>query len=415
MRRTRGVSKSSPSGNGLRAIQGELPHFPLLQHILVVLFAALAIVAPATAQHIYTDTNNDSLNTSADSLNSVGSTAVDIWLNTGANRDGSPDVCGAPGFITYEFILQAVGGTISWGSYTGSVIGPFLASSPTEYHVAGSGGGKEAPLGLYKLGTLDVSIGSGTPCLVFATSTTLAPWYFTSFGSACLGQRFDHTLRLGADWSDSDGLPFSPHAPPTVAAPSMVLPRYLDPVVVDVQAAITGCGIISSLSADLSALPAGNDAVFTPAPGNLEGTLTWQPTAADGGDFPVLFTATTGADPPAQTTRTTTVRLVTNPVAVEEAGEARPVLALWQNHPNPFNPLTTISYSVPRETQVRLTVYDLSGRVVARLVDGVESPGRHEVRWSGEGHRGGALASGVYWYRLATPFGTVARRLVLAR
>jgi hypothetical protein len=377
------------------------------------MIAALAIAIPVSAQYIYLDTNNDSLNTWADSLNSVGSTAVDIWLNTGANRDGSPGLCGSAGFMTYEFILRAVGGTMSWGTFSGSIYSSLTASNPTENHIAGPGAG--APLGLHKLGTLNVEVASGRPCLVFATSTTLAPWHATSFGSACLGQRFDHTPRLGTDWSDSDGLPLSPSTSPNVSAPGIVVPKYLDPVVVDVQAAITGCGIsISSLSANLTALPAGNNAVFTPAPGNLGGTLTWQPTATDRGEFPVTFTAR-GLNPASQSSRTTIIHLVTDPVAVEEPAGPGPAFALWQNRPNPFNPMTTIVYSVPGETHVRLVVYDLSGRVAAKLVDRVESLGRHEVHWTGEDARGRPLASGVYLYRLTTAFGTESRRLVLAR
>jgi hypothetical protein len=349
----------------------------------------------------------------------VGPTAVDIWLNTGANRNGSPGFCGSAGFTSYEFILRAVGGTMNWGTYTnvasGFGAGFLLAISPTEYHNSAGSSGTGTPLGLYRLGTLNVEVASGRPCLVFGTSTTLAPWDFTSFGTACLGRRFDHTPRLGGDWSDSDGLTSSPSTLPNVSAPGIVVPKFLDPVTVNVQASITGCGLmISALSADLSALPAGNNAVFTPAPGNLGGTLTWQPTAADRGEFPVTFTAT-GLNPAAQNSRTTIIHLVTDPVSVEEPTEARPALALWQNRPNPFNPMTTIFYSVPRETHVRLVVYDLSGRAAAKLVDRVETPGRHEMRWSGEDDRARPLASGVYLYRLTTAFGTVSRRLVLAR
>lgn len=384
------------------------------------LIAALAAACPATAQYIYIDTNGDELNTWADSLNSVGTTAVDIWINSGANRNGSAGGCPERGLASFSLILRAVGGTINWGTFTSAITpstGPPSVSNPTEYHIEVAltePGSTTTPLGLYRLGTLDVEIASGNPCLEFATSTTMSARHSTSYGAGCPGEKKDHTNRLGPGWHDQDGLTGLPSAPPRVFAPGMVLPKYLEPVVVEVQAASSSCGPVSSLVANLSALPAGNDAVFTPGPGNLSGTLTWQPTAMDHGDFFVTFSAA-GKNPSAIDTKTTIIRLVTDPVAVEEKEGVQPVLALWQNRPNPFNPATTILYSVPAETRARLIVYDISGRTVARLVDRVESSGRHEVHWLGEDDRGRPLASGVYLYRLTTAFGNLTRRFVLAR
>jgi len=68
---------------------------------------------------------------------------------------------------------------------------------------------------------------------------------------------------------------------------------------------------------------------------------------------------------------------------------------LDQNYPNPFNPSTTIRYSLPAPSRVVLRVYDLLGRVVATLTDGVEPAGDRSVSWDARG-----LASGVYVYRL---------------
>jgi len=68
---------------------------------------------------------------------------------------------------------------------------------------------------------------------------------------------------------------------------------------------------------------------------------------------------------------------------------------LSQNQPNPFNPQTRIEYQIPQALPVTLTVHDLSGREVVRLVDRRVSPGRHSVLW-----QAGQLSSGVYIYRL---------------
>ena len=73
---------------------------------------------------------------------------------------------------------------------------------------------------------------------------------------------------------------------------------------------------------------------------------------------------------------------------------------LEQNFPNPFNPSTTIAAEWPVASRVKLTVYDLLGREIAVLVDGVMPPGRHTVRWDAETGVCAPCPSGVYFYRL---------------
>ena len=91
-------------------------------------------------------------------------------------------------------------------------------------------------------------------------------------------------------------------------------------------------------------------------------------------------------------------------------------LTLSQNRPNPFNPSTTISFSLPAECAVRLYVYDISGRLVARLVDGKRlGAGMNTVEWNGRGIEGRAVASGVYVYRLVAGKETLSRKMVLMR
>lgn len=68
---------------------------------------------------------------------------------------------------------------------------------------------------------------------------------------------------------------------------------------------------------------------------------------------------------------------------------------LLQNYPNPFNPTTIISYQIPAACRVSLKIYDVLGREVATVVNGVQTQGLHEVAFDGS-----HFASGVYFYRL---------------
>jgi len=76
---------------------------------------------------------------------------------------------------------------------------------------------------------------------------------------------------------------------------------------------------------------------------------------------------------------------------------------LVQNTPNPFNPMTTIAFNVPHESQVAIRVYDVTGRVVRTLVDGVTEPGRHAAVWDGRNDHGEHCGSGVYFCVMETP------------
>jgi uncharacterized delta-60 repeat protein len=82
------------------------------------------------------------------------------------------------------------------------------------------------------------------------------------------------------------------------------------------------------------------------------------------------------------------------------AAEHPSAFALEQNFPNPFNPTTEIRFSVPSRSAVTLRVYDLLGREVGRVFDGVIDAGSRTVRWNGVAADGVPLAGGVYFYRL---------------
>lgn len=90
-------------------------------------------------------------------------------------------------------------------------------------------------------------------------------------------------------------------------------------------------------------------------------------------------------------------------------------LLLRPSFPNPFGPMTTISYALPADSHVRLGVYDVAGREVALLENGVRSEGPHEFRWDGTEADGEPLATGVYFVRLAAGGEVRNSKVVLVR
>jgi subtilisin family serine protease len=84
--------------------------------------------------------------------------------------------------------------------------------------------------------------------------------------------------------------------------------------------------------------------------------------------------------------------------------------ALNQNYPNPFNPATKISFDVPKQSFVTLKVYDISGREIAKLVNGSYNPGVYTVNFDAS-----RFASGVYFYRLEAGEFVQTKRMVLLK
>src|SRR4030095_589340 len=83
---------------------------------------------------------------------------------------------------------------------------------------------------------------------------------------------------------------------------------------------------------------------------------------------------------------------------------------LTQNFPNPFNPSTTIKYSVPVNSQVSLKVYNTTGQVVATLAEGMQDAGNYEISFNASN-----FSSGVYYYRLSAGSFTETRKMTLIK
>ncbi len=94
---------------------------------------------------------------------------------------------------------------------------------------------------------------------------------------------------------------------------------------------------------------------------------------------------------------------------------ASPGLVFAPVVPNPFNPATTLAFTIPNPARVRLVVHDVAGRRVRTLVDTRLGAGEHAVRWDGRDDAGRAVASGVYFARLRAGADTRTRRMVLLK
>jgi FlgD Ig-like domain len=102
--------------------------------------------------------------------------------------------------------------------------------------------------------------------------------------------------------------------------------------------------------------------------------------------------------------------------ALASVEEDTPVsIVTLSNHPSPFNLSTTFTFSLPRDMTVNLNVYSLHGRLVCRLLHGVQGAGLQRVVWDGTDQQGRAVPSGIYLAKLMTVEGINLRRIVLAR
>ncbi len=100
---------------------------------------------------------------------------------------------------------------------------------------------------------------------------------------------------------------------------------------------------------------------------------------------------------------------------VEEVKVPKMTASLGQNTPNPFNPTTLISFTLPARERVTVSVYDASGRLVRTLVDDVRGVGSHDVEWDGRDNAGVTVGSGVYFYRLTAGKYTESRKMVMLK
>ena len=91
---------------------------------------------------------------------------------------------------------------------------------------------------------------------------------------------------------------------------------------------------------------------------------------------------------------------IADPTMTPPPGEVATLMRLEQNHPNPFHSATEIAFELAEPMATRITIYDVTGRAVRTLIEGMVGAGWHDVRWDGHDTRGNRVPSGVYAYRL---------------
>ena len=74
--------------------------------------------------------------------------------------------------------------------------------------------------------------------------------------------------------------------------------------------------------------------------------------------------------------------------------------SLYQNHPNPFNPTTTLHYDLPEDGMVNISIFDMMGRKITTLVNNHQTAGYKSIQWNATNNTGQSVSAGVYLYHL---------------
>jgi hypothetical protein len=91
------------------------------------------------------------------------------------------------------------------------------------------------------------------------------------------------------------------------------------------------------------------------------------------------------------------------------------VYTLQQNFPNPFNPSTVISFSLPKTTHATLSIYNMLGQQVTTLMSQTVSAGTHSAVWDGTNEIGETVTNGIYFYRLHSDLGVQTRKMMFMK
>jgi hypothetical protein len=181
---------------------------------------------------------------------------------------------------------------------------------------------------------------------------------------------------------------------------------------------LTNCGdtaVIIQLEVGLSGLPIGNGLASIPVLVGAGETLSREfrfpvPPAVPAGDYTISVTATAGS------AVVSAAEIITVIKGTYGGSSESPSLLAVSNHPNPFNPSTTISFVLPKSGQVSVEIYNLLGQNIRTLVaNETLAAGQHSIEWDGTDGNGTPAASGMYFYRMSTGNEVVSRKMVLVK
>ena len=99
----------------------------------------------------------------------------------------------------------------------------------------------------------------------------------------------------------------------------------------------------------------------------------------------------------------------------DETGTVHYHNSLEQNFPNPFNPTTTLAFSLKNAENVNLSIYDVAGRRVRELVNERRDRGAYKLVWDGQNDAGQIVASGVYFYKLTVGSFTDTKKMTILK
>lgn len=148
--------------------------------------------------------------------------------------------------------------------------------------------------------------------------------------------------------------------------------------------------------------PAPSNAIIVPS----TGVFGWRPANTQAGKHYIVISASDGV----LTTNSRIATVTVQPdLAVEENGIPT-AFELFQNYPNPFNPTTNIKYALPKESRVRIAVFNILGQEVATLVNSVMPAGYHSVDF-----KANSIPSGMYIYKIETESFSQVKKMLLMK
>jgi len=96
----------------------------------------------------------------------------------------------------------------------------------------------------------------------------------------------------------------------------------------------------------------------------------------------------------------------------EENNEAMPILIMHTLSPNPFNKNTSITFTISKKGQLKLKVYDISGRMVSTITEEIKEPGKYQIIWNGTDNKGRKLSSGIYFLKAEYKQKSITKKVI---